>query len=111
MAEAFAAAGFVARVLDAQEGRQLGLAHYFCDPAQGDTQAPELALQLAEKIAGDAPLSNYAIVSAISRIADMSATDGLFTEGLVMAMVQQGHDVQERLAAFVNKTAARVRPA
>ena len=99
------------RVIDAHEGRQLGLAHYLCDTARGDTPASEFALALAQKIAGNAPLSNYAIVSAISRIADMSATDGLFTEGLVMAMVQQGHDVQERLAAFVNKTAARVRPA
>lgn len=41
----------------------------------------------------------------------MSATGGLFTEGLVGALIQQGHDVQERLAAFVNKTAIRVRPA
>ena len=96
------------RVLDAQEGRQLGLAHYVCDTAQGDTPAPALALQLAEKIAGNAPLSNYAIVSAISRIADMSATDGLFTEGLVMAMIQQGHDVQQRLGDFVHKKAHKV---
>lgn len=96
------------RVLDAQEGRQLGLAHYVCDTAQGDTPAPALALQLAEKIAGNAPLSNYAIVSAIGHIADMSATDGLFTEGLVMAMIQQGHDVQQRLGDFVHKKAHKV---
>lgn len=53
------------------------------------------------------------VCEAISRcrIADMSVTDGLFTEGLVMTMTQQEHDVQEWLAAFVNKTAARVRPA
>ena len=48
------------------------------------------------------------VVSAISRIADMSATDGLFTEGLVMAMIQQGDDVQERLGDFVNKKAHKV---
>lgn len=96
------------RVIDAQEGRQLGLAHYVCDSAKGDTPASELALSLAKKIAGNAALSNYAIVSAISRIADMSATDGLFTEGLVMAMIQQGHDVQQRLGEFVNKRAHKV---
>lgn len=84
------------------------MAHYVCDTAKGDTPAPELALTLAKKIAGNAPLSNYAIVSAISRIADMSATDGLFTEGLVMAMIQQGDDVQERLGEFVNKKAHKV---
>ncbi|MFT3804338.1 MAG: crotonase/enoyl-CoA hydratase family protein [Burkholderiaceae bacterium] len=97
------------RVVDAHEGLRLGLAHYVCDPAKGDTPAPEFALNLAKKIAGNAALSNYAIVSAINRIADMSATDGLFTEGLVMAMIQQGHDVQERLGEFVNKKAPKVR--
>lgn len=98
------------RVVDAQEGRRLGLAHYVCDPAKGEAPAPELALALAQKIAKNAVLSNYAIVTAISRIADMSATDGLFTEGLVMAMVQQGHDVQQRLGEFVNEKADKVRP-
>ena len=58
---------------------------------------------LAKKIAGNAALSNYAILSAISRIADMSATDGLSAEGLVMAMIQQGRDVQQRLGDFVSK--------
>lgn len=96
------------RVVDAEEGRRLGLAHYVCDTSKGDAPAHELALTLAQKIAANARLSNYAIVSAIHRIADMSATDGLFTEGLVMAMIQQGPDVQERLGDFVNKKAQKV---
>ncbi|HLR78881.1 MAG TPA: enoyl-CoA hydratase, partial [Burkholderiaceae bacterium] len=55
-------------------------------------------------------LSNYAIVSSINKIADMSATDGLFTEGLMAAVVQTGADVQRRLNDFVTKKAHRVKP-
>ena len=72
--------------------------------------AYELSLELAQRIAGNAILSNYAIVSSISRIADMSATDGLFAEGLMAAVVQTGRDVQERLGEFVNKKAHKVKP-
>lgn len=99
------------RVVDAREGMQLGLAHYVCDTEKGDQPAYELALQLAQKIATNAALSNYAIVSSINRIADMSSTDGLFAEGLMAAVVQTGHDVQSRLAEFVNKKAHKVKPA
>lgn len=96
------------RVVDVWEGRQLGLAHYVCDTSKGDKPAQALALELAQKIASNAVLSNYAIVSSISRISDMSATDGLFAEGLMAAVVQTGADVQSRLADFVNKKAHKV---
>ena len=67
-------------------------------------------LELACKIATSAALSNYAIVSSINRIADMASTEGLFTEGLMAAVVQTGQDVQERLGEFVSKKAAKVKP-
>jgi enoyl-CoA hydratase/carnithine racemase len=98
------------RVLDAVEGERLGLAHYVCNNEANPKTAYELSLELAQRIAGNAILSNYAIVSSISRIADMSATDGLFAEGLMAAVVQTGRDVQERLGEFVNKKAHKVKP-
>ncbi|MNC80791.1 enoyl-CoA hydratase [compost metagenome] len=69
----------------------------------------EQAIQLAQRIATNAALSNYAIVSSINRIADMSSTDGLFAEGLMAAVVQTGHDVQRRLGDFVEKRTEKVR--
>jgi len=39
-------------------------------------------LELAEAIASNAPLSNYAILNAVSRIENMSMTEGLSTESL-----------------------------
>lgn len=98
------------RVMDIHEGLRVGLAHYVCNHPDNPVQAYDFALSLAEKVAGNAPLSNYAIVSSINKIADMSATDGLFAEGLMAAVVQTGNDVQRRLNDFVNKRAHKVKP-
>lgn len=97
------------RVLDSDEGLALGLAHYN-SRAEGYGSVLEMGLALAEKIATNAELSNYAIVSSINRIADMSATDGLFAEGLMAAVVQTGQDVQSRLSEFVHRKARRIAP-
>lgn len=97
------------RVLDSAEGLRLGLAHYNAT-AEGYPSTLEMGLALAEKIASNAELSNYAIVSSINRIADMSASDGLFTEGLMAAVVQTGADVQSRLSEFVHRKARRLAP-
>lgn len=98
------------RVMGIEEGLRVGLAHYVCNTDENPVSAAEFAMSLAERIAGNAPLSNYAIVSSINRIADMSATDGLFAEGLMAAVVQTGADVQSRLNDFVTKRAPKVKP-
>jgi (methylthio)acryloyl-CoA hydratase len=48
-----------------------------------------LGLALAKKAARNAPLSNYAILDAIPRIAAMSANDGFIVESL-MARADRG---------------------
>lgn len=98
------------RVMDVQEGYRLGLAHYVCNTAENPVSAKDFSMTLAQRIAGNALLSNYAIVSSINKIADMSATDGLFAEGLMAAVVQTGPDVQRRLNDFVTKKAHKVKP-
>ncbi|MCV2218712.1 crotonase/enoyl-CoA hydratase family protein [Thauera sp. Sel9] len=98
------------RVLDAVEGERLGLAHYVCNTEANPRSAYDLGLELARRIAGNAVLSNYAIVTSIDRISDMAATEGLFAEGLMAAVVQTGRDVQSRLGEFVNKKAYKVQP-
>ncbi len=92
------------RVMDCEEGLASGLLHYLTPAGE----ALEQAVALARKIATNAPLSNYAIVSGINKVADMSATDGLFTESLIAAVVQTGDEVQQRLGDFVEKRAAKV---
>jgi (methylthio)acryloyl-CoA hydratase len=92
------------RVMDCEEGLQTGLLNYLTP----DGGALEKALALAHRIAGNAPLSNYSIVSGINKVWDMSATDGLFTESLLAALVQTSPEVQTRLREFVEKRTEKV---
>ena len=87
------------RKYGAEDGLALGLAHY----SVGVDESLPLATDLARKIARNAPLSNYFMLQAISRIADMPREDGLFTESLAAAMAQTSQDAQEGLRAFLEK--------
>ncbi|MHA6264235.1 crotonase/enoyl-CoA hydratase family protein [Arenibacterium sp. CAU 1754] len=87
------------RKYNADEGRALGLTHY----AVGEGEALPMAMDLARKIASNAPLSNYIMIQALSRIEDMSKADGLFTESLCAAITQTSPDAVEGLAAFLQK--------
>lgn len=93
------------RKYNSEEALRLGLAHY----AVGEGEAMALAQELAGKIARNAPLSNYFMVQAISRIEDMSKSDGMFTESLCAALSQTTPDAQEGLQAFLEKRAPKFR--
>ena len=87
------------RKYDADQGLALGLTHY--SVAEG--AALEMAIDLAHKIASNAPLSNYIMIQALSRIEDMAKQDGLFTESLCAALTQTSPDSLEGLQAFLQK--------
>lgn len=87
------------RKYGADEGLSLGLTHY----SVGEGEALPMAMDLARKIATNAPLSNYVMIQALSRIEDMSKADGLFTESLCAALTQTSPDAVEGLAAFLEK--------
>lgn len=93
------------RKYNAEEGRALGLCHY----AVEDGKAMELAMELAGKIARNAPLSNYLMIQSISRITDMSKPDGLYMESLSAALSQTTPDAEEGLKAFLEKRAPKFR--
>lgn len=95
-----------ARTYNAERGMDLGLCHEVV-PAGESFQR---AMQIAHAAAKHAPMSNYAIVTAISRINDMSTTDGLFTESLIAGIVQSSPEVAEGLEAFLQKRSKRIEP-
>ncbi|WP_370252378.1 crotonase/enoyl-CoA hydratase family protein [Nioella sp.] len=87
------------RKYGAEEGLALGLTHY----SVGEGEAMALARKLAGQIASNAPLSNYIMIQALSRIEDMAKADGLFTESLCAALTQTSPDAIEGLQAFLQK--------
>ena len=86
------------RVYDAAEGHAIGLSQYLVDDDEGLAKA----LELAEKVAANAPLSNFAVMHALPRIADMSHSDGLFTESLMAAIAQGDDAAKDRMRAFLD---------
>ena len=95
-----------ARTYDAQKGLDLGLAHEIVGEGEGLARAKALATQIATH----PPMTNFAIVTGISRINDMSSTDGLFAEALLAAAVQNNPDLRQRLGDFLNKKTKRLEP-
>lgn len=92
------------RVLDANEGLAASLATYLVPSGQGLAKA----LELAARIAGNAPLSNYAITQALPRISEMGPSEGLFVESLMSSIAQGDEAAKERVRAFLQKRAAKV---
>ena len=66
------------------------------------------AFELAQRIAGNATLSNFAVMHALPRIADQSQSEGLFTESLMAAVAESTPEAKERLRAFLEKRAGKV---
>jgi len=95
------------RVLSAEEGERLGLAHYLVEDGEGLAKA----VALAERIAENSPVSNYAVLHALPRIAEADPETGLMMESLMAGVAQSSAEAKERLAAFLDGRAAKVRPA
>lgn len=94
------------RVLTAPEAQRINMFQYLVADGQALTKAKELA-QLAAK---NAPLSNYAILNALPRIQDMSASDGFFVETLMSSITSASPEARERLQAFLDKKVAKLAP-
>lgn len=95
------------RVYNATEGESVGFAQYLVP--QG--QAFEKAFALALRIADNAPLTNYALMHALPRIAEQSADHGFFTEALMAAIAQSAPEAKSRVRAFLEGRAAKVQRA
>ena len=93
------------RVYQGQEAIDLGFAQYLVEGSSYDR-----ALELAHRTAENLPLSNFAICSAVSHMQNMSALDAAYAEAVVAGVVNTQPDARARLAAFADKSAARVRP-
>lgn len=87
------------RKYDAEDGVRLGLAHYLV----GDGEAFDKAMELADDIAGNAKISNYMMINALPRIADMDRMSGSFTENIAAALSQTSEEARRGIEAFLAK--------
>lgn len=92
------------RVYSAVEGEKVGLAQYLVPKGQ----AFDKALELAKRIAQNAPLTNYALMHALPRIAEQNADHGFFTESMMAAIAQSAPEAKQRVKAFLDGKAAKV---
>jgi enoyl-CoA hydratase/carnithine racemase len=92
------------RVYDAIEGQQVGFSQYVVEVGEGLTKA----FELARKVAQNAPLSNFAVMHVLPRVADQTQTEGLLTESLMAAIAQADHAAKDRMRAFLEGKAGKV---
>ena len=95
------------RVYNATEGERLGFAQYLVPTGT----AFDKAMELAQRVATNAPLTNYALMHALPRIAEQSADHGLFTEAMISAITQAAPEAKQRVRDFLEGRAAKVQKA
>ncbi|MFR9805952.1 crotonase/enoyl-CoA hydratase family protein [Pseudonocardia sp. RS010] len=93
------------RVLDAEEGQAQGLSHYLVAPGEGLATAVELA----QKIAKNSPVTNFAVLQALPRIAEANPAEGYLMESMMAALAGSSEQAQERMRAFLAGRGGRVR--
>jgi (methylthio)acryloyl-CoA hydratase len=92
------------RRLDAEEGMTAGLTQYLV--AAGS--AERTALDLARRVADNAPQTNFAVLQALPRIARANPDEGFLLEALMAAITQSTADAKRRMAEFLAGRAPKV---
>jgi enoyl-CoA hydratase/carnithine racemase len=95
------------RVYNAADGERIGLSQYVVPAGQ----ALAKALELAQRIATNAPLTNYALTHVLPRIAEQPADHGLMTEAMMAAIAQAAPEAKARVNAFLQGKADKVKKA
>jgi enoyl-CoA hydratase/carnithine racemase len=93
------------RIYSAEEGLAIGLTQYVVD---GRDAGLAKGIELAERIATNAPLTNFAVIQALPRIAESGHAEGLLTEALMAAIAQGDPEAKRRVEAFLAKRAPKV---
>jgi enoyl-CoA hydratase/carnithine racemase len=92
------------RTLSAEEAQTIGLTHYLVDNGAGLAKG----LELANKIAGNAPFTNFAAMHVLPRIAGSNPAAGFTAEALTAAIAQGEGEAKARLKAFLDKRGPKV---
>jgi enoyl-CoA hydratase/carnithine racemase len=88
----------------AEEGQAMGLTHVLVAPGKGLAKG----IELAERIAENAPLTNYAVTHVLPRIAESDPASGYLAESLMAAVAQGSNEAKTRLKDFLEKRGKKV---
>ena len=76
---------------------------YLVDAGKGFAKG----LELAQRIAANAPLTNFAVMHALPRIAEMAPGAGFAMEALIASIAQADPEAKDRLKDFLEKRAPK----
>ncbi|MEZ4679573.1 MAG: crotonase/enoyl-CoA hydratase family protein [Caldilineaceae bacterium] len=91
------------RLVSAEEGANWGFSHYLVESGAGQDKA----LALARKIAGNTPLTNYAILQVLPRIAEAGQDTGLLLESMIASITQSTPEAKARVQNFLQQRGTR----
>src|SRR5258708_805285 len=94
------------RVYSATEGAAYGFSQYLTE-AGG---ALPKAVELAERVAANAPLTNFAVLQALPMIAEANPQAGLLMESLMATVAQSDKEAKRRIREFLDRKTAKVKP-
>jgi enoyl-CoA hydratase/carnithine racemase len=87
----------------AEEGGPLGFSQYVVPDGTGRPRA----LEIAERVAANAPQTNFAVLTALPRIAESNPRDGYLMESLMAAIAQGTDDAKGRMREFLDGRGAK----
>ena len=94
------------RVYSATEGANYGFSQYLTE-AGG---ALAKAMELAQRVSQNAPLTNFAVLQALPMIAEANPQTGLLMESLMATVAQSDKEAKARIRAFLDRKTAKVKP-
>jgi (methylthio)acryloyl-CoA hydratase len=89
---------------DAEAGQAMGLSHYLVELGSG----LQKALELAGKVSDNAPMTSFAVLHALPRIAEADPATGYLTEALMASIAQGDEEAKRRIRDFLAKRAGKV---
>ena len=92
------------RTYGADEGFAIGLSQYVVPNGEG----LQKGVELAKKIAGNASLTNFALMQVLPRIAESAPAAGYLLEALMAGVAQGDPAAKARLSEFLEGRAAKV---
>jgi enoyl-CoA hydratase/carnithine racemase len=96
---------FTGRVYSAEEGQATGISTYLVPAGRGLAKG----IELAGRIAGNAPATNFALMHALPRIAELGQDAGLLMESLMAGVAQSEPEAKRRMRDFLEKRGAKVK--